>query len=196
MAGFSAEHDFRCKRPMAASKLDWLCFIAPNTPTFSHRPTFIPIKKMENETPTTTEASSALNMSLDGSKRNKADTVTSQARTETPGFDSREKSSQHVDSSGDRSVSSEESAAKDLVEWEGPDDPENPQNFSKGQKWAIVFTTGFMTFTVSLSSSIFSTVTTVLASRFGVSERVMTLGMFCADHFLSRVGRRSPYSDD
>ena len=74
------------------------------------------------------------------------------------------------------SIGSYDTIAKDLVTWDGPEDPENPQNFSNGRKWAIVFAAGFMTFTVSLGSSIFSTVTMVLSLRFGVSEQVMTLG--------------------
>lgn len=69
------------------------------------------------------------------------------------------------------------STASDLVTWDGPNDPQNPLNWPKGKKWNLVLAIGFMTFCVSLASSIWSTVTTVTADRFGVSETVMTLGV-------------------
>lgn len=65
----------------------------------------------------------------------------------------------------------------DLVTWDGPSDPLKPLNWSKGKKWSLVLALGFLTFCVSLSSSIWSTTTTVTAERFGVSETVMTLGV-------------------
>lgn len=65
----------------------------------------------------------------------------------------------------------------DLVTWDGPNDPQNPLNWSKGKKWNLVLAVGFMTFCVSLGSSIWSTVTTVTAVRFDASETVMTLGV-------------------
>ncbi len=38
-----------------------------------------------------------------------------------------------------------------LVEFDGPDDPENPKNWSKKKRWAITISMGWMTFVVSLS---------------------------------------------
>lgn len=72
----------------------------------------------------------------------------------------------------------EKPADKDpnLVEWDGPDDPENPQNFSRGRKWLITVTMSLMTVWITFASSVFSTATTVTAKEFNVSTEVMVLG--------------------
>ena len=66
---------------------------------------------------------------------------------------------------------------KDLVDWGGPGDPENPQNLPASRKWLITIATALMTFVVSFGSSVFSTVTEVTAEQFGVSNEVMILGV-------------------
>jgi hypothetical protein len=45
--------------------------------------------------------------------------------------------------------------AGDLVGFDGPNDPENPQNWSKRKKWGVTASMGGMTFVVTFSSSIF-----------------------------------------
>lgn len=72
----------------------------------------------------------------------------------------------------------EKSAEKDpnLVDWDGPEDPENPQNFSKLRKWIITVTMSSMTMWITFASSVFSTATMVTAKEFGVSTEVMILG--------------------
>lgn len=64
-----------------------------------------------------------------------------------------------------------------LVSWDGPDDPENPMNFSAGKKWWITIVLALLTFCVSFASSVFSTATTVTSVEFGVSLEVMILGV-------------------
>lgn len=64
-----------------------------------------------------------------------------------------------------------------IVTWNGPDDPENPKNFTWFRKWLIVVSTAVMTFWVSLASSIFSSTVNVTAREFGVSSEVMLLGV-------------------
>ncbi|KAJ5366385.1 hypothetical protein N7541_000326 [Penicillium brevicompactum] len=63
-----------------------------------------------------------------------------------------------------------------LVEWDGPDDPENPQNFSSLRKWVITLTMSSMTMWITFASSVFSTATQVTAKEFNVSTEVMVLG--------------------
>ncbi|KAL9112618.1 MAG: hypothetical protein Q9227_003189 [Pyrenula ochraceoflavens] len=63
-----------------------------------------------------------------------------------------------------------------LVEFDGPDDPENPMNWSKAKKWILTMSLGFMTFNVTLASSIFSTATTVVSEKFHIGLEVSTLG--------------------
>lgn len=64
-----------------------------------------------------------------------------------------------------------------IVSWDGPDDPQNPMNFSRSRKWTITMVTAFLTLTVSFASSVFSTATIVTAKEFGVSLEVMILGV-------------------
>jgi len=63
-----------------------------------------------------------------------------------------------------------------LIEWSGPEDPENPMNWPKSKKWIVTMTFGMMTFCITFASSVFSTATMATAALFGVSAEVMTLG--------------------
>jgi MFS transporter, DHA1 family, multidrug resistance protein len=63
-----------------------------------------------------------------------------------------------------------------LITWDGPDDPENPQNWSATKKWATTALCSGLTLSITFSSSVFSTATEVTALEFGVSDEVMILG--------------------
>jgi multidrug resistance protein len=63
-----------------------------------------------------------------------------------------------------------------LIEWDGPNDPENPMNFPRWRKWMITIVLGLATFVITFASSVFSTATVVTAEHFGVSNEVMILG--------------------
>lgn len=67
--------------------------------------------------------------------------------------------------------------ANNIVEWDGEDDPENPQNWSTKYKTWVFMVLACMTFVVSFGSSVWSTATTVTAEEFGVSEELMILGV-------------------
>ncbi|MCJ1223373.1 hypothetical protein MMC12_000013 [Toensbergia leucococca] len=71
-----------------------------------------------------------------------------------------------------------EKAEKDmnLINWEGPDDPENPQNWKASKKWWMTIGMSMMTFCITFASSIFSTDTIVTARDFHLSIEVTTLG--------------------
>lgn len=58
----------------------------------------------------------------------------------------------------------------------GPDDPQNPQNWPKSKKYLVTVLYSLLTFTLTFSSSIFSTATEATSKEFGVSTEVMTLG--------------------
>ncbi|EFR04750.1 polyamine transporter 1 [Nannizzia gypsea CBS 118893] len=64
----------------------------------------------------------------------------------------------------------------DLVDWDGPDDPQNPKNFSRMKKWYITMMLSILTFCITFSSSVFSQATAVTAKIYGVSVEVTTLG--------------------
>ncbi|KAL4903260.1 hypothetical protein BDW74DRAFT_169141 [Aspergillus multicolor] len=77
----------------------------------------------------------------------------------------------------EESKDSKEEKPKDpnLIEWNGPDDPENPQNMPHWRKWIITMTMSSMTMWLTFASSVFSTATMVTAQQFGVSTEVMVL---------------------
>lgn len=64
-----------------------------------------------------------------------------------------------------------------LVEFEGPDDPGNPKNWTKARRWRITICAGLLTFAVTFSSSIFSNAIKPVAEEFHVSSLVATLGV-------------------
>ena len=63
-----------------------------------------------------------------------------------------------------------------LVVWDGPDDPENPQNMPLWRKWVITMALAFTALWVTFASSVFSENTEVTSMIFHVSTEVMTLG--------------------
>ena len=63
-----------------------------------------------------------------------------------------------------------------IVDWDGPDDPEKPMNWSNKKKWAATMILSSLTLTITFASSVFSTATMVTAKEFGTSNEVMTLG--------------------
>ena len=63
-----------------------------------------------------------------------------------------------------------------LVGWDGPKDPGNPQNWPNSKKYLTTVFYATLTFCLTFSSSIFSTATMVTAKLFGVSPEVMILG--------------------
>lgn len=64
-----------------------------------------------------------------------------------------------------------------LVEFDGPGDPGNPQNFSKGKKWRITILLSLLTLTITFSSSVFSTAIFVVSKKYHVGAEVATLGV-------------------
>ena len=63
-----------------------------------------------------------------------------------------------------------------LVGWDGPNDPGNPQNWPKSKKYMTTVFYASLTFCLTFSSSVFSTATEVTAELYGVSNEVMVLG--------------------
>ncbi|MCJ1229926.1 hypothetical protein MMC12_006597 [Toensbergia leucococca] len=63
-----------------------------------------------------------------------------------------------------------------VIEFDAPDDPYNPQNMALWKKWVYAAILGSMTLVVTFASSVFSTATMVTADEFGVASEVTTLG--------------------
>ncbi|KAK7894569.1 hypothetical protein LTR67_006330 [Exophiala xenobiotica] len=73
---------------------------------------------------------------------------------------------------------------QDLVEFDGPDDPENPKNWSKARKWKITAAMGGMAFVVTFASSVFNVETIMLGRFFGgfaASSPLAVIGGALAD---------------
>ncbi|KAL8929385.1 MAG: hypothetical protein Q9172_000558 [Xanthocarpia lactea] len=64
-----------------------------------------------------------------------------------------------------------------VVEFDGPDDPLHPQNWSLKKKVAIAVILGYTTLVAAFGSSIFSSAIRVVAVRFSVSTEVGVLGL-------------------
>ncbi|KAK8036194.1 hypothetical protein PG993_008808 [Apiospora rasikravindrae] len=63
------------------------------------------------------------------------------------------------------------------VDWDGPNDPTRPPNWSLVRKWTIVTTNSLATFMVSFSSSAFTGSLTQVQAEFDVSADVALLGI-------------------
>ncbi|GAA5962774.1 hypothetical protein JCM3765_001512 [Sporobolomyces pararoseus] len=64
-----------------------------------------------------------------------------------------------------------------LVRWNGPDDPDNPQNFSRVKKLFISFQICLMTFSVYLGASLITSSETGLQEEFGIGRTVSVLSL-------------------
>ena len=65
----------------------------------------------------------------------------------------------------------------DIVDWYGPDDPENPQNWGNVKKVWVTFEICFLTFSVYIGSAIYSAGIINVTEVFGVSRVAATLGL-------------------
>ncbi|KKK13508.1 hypothetical protein ARAM_003518 [Aspergillus rambellii] len=95
-------------------------------------------------------------------------------KSDRPSLD-RDLEQEAADLDGAEAVQPEKSRDAFLVEWDGADDPENPQNMPPWRKWLITMTMSSMTMWITFASSVFSTATRVTAEEFHVSTEVMTL---------------------
>lgn len=64
-----------------------------------------------------------------------------------------------------------------LVDWWGPEDPENPRNWSKPKKFWVTFEILLLTFSVYVGSAIYTAGIVDITQVFGVSRVAATLGL-------------------
>ena len=74
-------------------------------------------------------------------------------------------------------VDSEEVKDPNLVEFDGPDDKDNPRNWTKKRRWIITAAMGMMTFVVTFSSSIFATAIRPVSAEFDIDQVTAALGV-------------------
>ncbi|KAG1724530.1 MFS polyamine transporter [Suillus lakei] len=60
-----------------------------------------------------------------------------------------------------------------IVDWDGPDDPQNPKNWSFRRKWAATAIVSSFTFISPVSSSMIAPATGQVASAFGISNEIV-----------------------
>ncbi|KAF5364870.1 hypothetical protein D9757_013047 [Collybiopsis confluens] len=60
-----------------------------------------------------------------------------------------------------------------VVDWDGPDDPSNPKNWSYGKKWAATTIVSAFTFISPVSSSMVAPATEAVAAEFGITNDVL-----------------------
>lgn len=68
-----------------------------------------------------------------------------------------------------------------VVNWNGPDDPENPKNWSNRKKWAATVTVSLFTFISPVSSSMVAPALASIAADFNITDKVLsqlTLSIF------------------
>ncbi|KAI3475521.1 hypothetical protein L1887_63078 [Cichorium endivia] len=75
------------------------------------------------------------------------------------------------------------------VGWDGPDDPENPQNWSQKRKWALTLLCSFLTVNVTFASSAPSSASQQLAAEFDIGTTTATLitSIFLAGYCLGPI---------
>ncbi|KZT75016.1 MFS polyamine transporter [Daedalea quercina L-15889] len=84
--------------------------------------------------------------------------------------DEPEKSSQQPMS--EKQVSSDDGVI--VVDWDGPDDPANPRNWSSNKKWAAAITVSAFTFISPISSSMVAPAAAQIAEQFHITSSVET----------------------
>ncbi|KAF3764107.1 benomyl/methotrexate resistance protein [Cryphonectria parasitica EP155] len=113
------------------------------------------------------------NMGLHG----KTGSPETNSSSSTDNIDARSNSQDALREKGRRYVDPEKGKDVHIVDWYGPDDPANPQNWSRPKKFFVTFEICFLTFSVYIGSAIFSSSITDVETVFGVSQVAATLGL-------------------
>ncbi|CAI6239265.1 unnamed protein product [Periconia digitata] len=74
-------------------------------------------------------------------------------------------------------VDPEKGKDRTVIDWYGPDDPENPRNWSRGKRFFVTFEVVFLTFSVYIGSAIYTAGIMGVQEQFGVSQVAATLGL-------------------
>ncbi|EXJ92341.1 hypothetical protein A1O3_00891 [Capronia epimyces CBS 606.96] len=134
------------------------------------------------------------NMAMHGSTDPPAAEETGELATRAPSYDRAHRHSEQSPSSSSSSttfedgnglvntvseqkVDVENGRVADIVDWYGPDDPENPQNWSITKKILVTFEICLLTFSVYVGSAIYTAGIPDVSRTFGVSEVAATLGL-------------------
>lgn len=81
--------------------------------------------------------------------------------------------SQHLDGSRESSAGSGDPEKRDdfeVVDWDGPNDPENPFNWSVSYKWVLTITTCFISILTGLPAGAYGSGNVQMEAEFGISQ--------------------------
>ncbi|KAL2356942.1 putative MFS transporter [Cryomyces antarcticus] len=67
-------------------------------------------------------------------------------------------------------LSSDDGVQIDTVDWDGPNDPENPFNWPKSKKWLLTLTAAFVTLIVCVNGTSITVAAEEINQQFGVSD--------------------------
>ncbi|EAT85845.1 hypothetical protein HBI56_144620 [Parastagonospora nodorum] len=74
-------------------------------------------------------------------------------------------------------VDPEKGRDRHVIDWYGPDDPQNPRNWSRAKKFFVTFEICFLTFSVYIGSAIYTPGLIDVTQVFGVAQVPATLGL-------------------
>ncbi|KAF2015716.1 MFS general substrate transporter [Aaosphaeria arxii CBS 175.79] len=72
-----------------------------------------------------------------------------------------------------KEAQAQEAADPDLVDWDGPDDPKNPQNWPDSKKWGMIAVLAAVTLVTPLGSSFFAPGVPQVMRDFGVTSNLL-----------------------
>ncbi|KAJ5692471.1 hypothetical protein N7462_001894 [Penicillium macrosclerotiorum] len=90
----------------------------------------------------------------------------------------------------DRPTSNSQATQPLVISWRGPDDPENPQNWSTKKKFLVSTQIWLLTFAIYVGSAIYTPGIPGVTDQFGVSSVAATLGLTL---FIPMIGRSPTY---
>ncbi|KAJ4350693.1 GTPase-activating protein [Ascochyta clinopodiicola] len=74
-------------------------------------------------------------------------------------------------------IDQEKGKDQHVIDWFGPDDPQNPRNWSRGKRFFVTFEICFLTFSVYIGSAIYTPGLMGVMADFGVAQVPATLGL-------------------
>lgn len=83
----------------------------------------------------------------------------------------------HYNHASGQKIDPEKGRDVDIIDWDGPDDPENPMNWSRNKKFFVTFEICLLTFSIYIGSAIYTSGLTGVMMQFGVSQTVAILGL-------------------
>lgn len=83
----------------------------------------------------------------------------------------------HYNHASGQKIDPEKGRDVDIIDWDGPDDPENPMNWSQNKKFFVTFEICLLTFAIYIGSAIYTSGLTGIMMEFGVSQTVAILGL-------------------